>query len=313
MRTRTIQALLLSVASAALISSCGNSGSFKTDSSTGVVYRFLKHDDNGVKGTDSGYARAVLAYSEKTKDGKDSDLFNSRKRGGDSTGSIMLPLKKTYNGCLEQGLLMMSVGDSAEFQINADSLYIKYFHAPADKLPPGVTGTTIYTFRIKLTSFLSKAEVMAQQNKQREEYMQKMMARKAMESSSIADYLKTNNYENVKPTEDSIFFLERSKAKGKAIKDGDSVEVAYTGMLLNGTIFDQSKKGPDNHNLKIVYSPKATLIQGWIKVLATMHQGEKVKVLIPSALAYGPRGAGQIIAPFSPLVFDMEVVNVKSN
>lgn len=312
MRTKTFQLFFLSVASVAFITSCNHSsGSFETDSKTGVTYRFIKHDDNGTKGTDSDYAKAVLSYSEKTKDGKDSILFDSRKRG-DSTGAIQLALKKTFDGSLEQGILMMSPGDSAEFQINADSLYLKTFHAPADRLPPGVHGST-YTFHIKLVSFTTKKEMMDEMNKQRQQYMQKMMARKSMESASITAYLQANHYENVKPTADSIYFLERGKAKGRQIKDGDSIEVAYTGMLLDGTVFDQSGKGADHGNFKLVYSPTAGVIQGWIKVLGTMHEGEKVKVLLPSAMAYGPRGAGQMIAPFTPLLFDIEVIKVKSN
>lgn len=318
MRTKTIQVFFLAIAAVAFITSCNHSGKgFETDSKTGVVYRFIKHDDNGVKGTDSGYARVVLSYSDsslKGKDGKDSIMFNSRKRSNDSTGTIVLALKKSFNGCLEQGILMMSAGDSAQFQINSDSLYIKTFHAPPDRLPPGVHGKT-YIFQIKLVSFVTKKEMMDEQNKQRQQYMEKMMARKAMEKSSIADYLKNNHYENVKPTSDSIYVLERTKGKGRQVKEGDSLQVVYVGTLLDGTVFDNSDKGPGHTTLPLLYSQdqnKIRVIQGWIKVLATMHEGEKVKVLIPSAMAYGPRSQGPI-TPFTPLVFDMTLVSIKSN
>jgi FKBP-type peptidyl-prolyl cis-trans isomerase FkpA len=310
MRTRTITSFFLAVASIALITSCGHSG-FQTDSKTGVVYQFIKHDESGVKGTDSDIAKLVLAYSTKTKSGKDSDLFNSRKRGGDSTGVIPLRLQKTFNGCLEQGILMMSPGDSALFQINADSLYLKFFHAPADKLPPGVHGST-YTFRISLKSFMTKKDMQDEQNKQRQKMMEQIMARKSMEAPAIAAYLAKNHYENVKPGADSIFILEDKKGKSREVKEGDSLEVGYTGRLLNDTIFDFSDKGPGHRTYKLLYTKNAALIKGWISVLGNMHEMEKVKVLIPSAMAYGPRGGGPI-PPFSPLVFDIEVVSIKSN
>lgn len=310
MRTRTITSFLLAVASIALISSCGHSG-WQTDSKTGVVYQFIKHDDNGTKGTDSDYAKVILAFSMKSKAGKDSDVFDSRKRG-DSTGQLTLSLKKTYHACLEDGLELMSPGDSAEFQINADSLYLKYFKYPPQRIPPGVTGTTIYTFRIKLKSIMTKKDIMEESNKQRQKYMEKMMALKATEAPAIASYLTSHHYENVKPTADSIFILEDTKGRGRQIKEGDSLDVGYLGSLLNGIGFDSSNRAPGHSTYKILYKKNAPLIKGWLTILPTLHEGEKVKVLIPSAMAYGPQGGGPI-PPFSPLVFDMTIVKVKSN
>jgi FKBP-type peptidyl-prolyl cis-trans isomerase len=314
MRTRTLKLALLTFASAAILTSCKHTGDWETDSKTGVVYRFLKHDDNGMKGSDSGAAKVVLSFTGKTKSGQDSVFFDSRKRG-DSTGAITLSLQKTYHACLEEGLLLMSPGDSAEFQINADSLYLKFFHYPPNRIPPGVTATTVYTFHIKLISFMSKKGIAEENNKQRQKYMQQIMARKAMEANSIADYLKKNNLENVKPASDSIYYIETKKGKGKEIKEGDSIQVGYKGMLLDGTIFDQSDKGPGHTTLGLLYSKDPNtirVIQGWINILGKMHEGESAKVLIPSALAYGARGMGPI-QPFTPLIFEMEVVSVKSN
>ena len=134
-----------------------------------------------------------------------------------------------------------------------------------------------------------------------------------MEAPAIADYLKQNHYQSVKPTNDSIFFLEHKMGSGKAIKDGDSVEVGYKGMLLDGTIFDQSDKGPGHKTMKIQYSQNAHLIPGWIKVLGTLREGDNVKVLIPSAMGYGAQQASQQILPFTPLIFEMQVVSVKEN
>lgn len=55
-----------------------------------------------------------------------------------------------------------------------------------------------------------------------------------------------------------------------------------------------------------------TLIKGWISVLGKMRQGEEVEVLIPSAMAYGAQGNLGIM-PFTPLIFDIDLVKVKSN
>src|SRR5581483_8543263 len=111
---------------------------------------------------------------------------------------------------------------------------------------------------------------------------------KNAEVDSIRKYLAAKNI-HVKPTiVDSFYVLERSGTPGRLIHEGDSVEVKYTGMFLNGTVFDQSDRGDGGPGtFKIVYWHNAKLIQGWLDVLETLHQGETVRILLPSSLAYG--------------------------
>jgi len=144
--------------------------------------------------------------------------------------------------------------------------------------------------------------------------MQAAQILKAHEPDSIGAFIQ-KNYPTVKPDADSIFYLSVTKGKGKAVKDGDSIQVGYVGRFLSGRVFDASDKGPGHGTLGLKYSkdPNAIrVIQGWINVLGKMHEGDKVTVLIPSSLAYGARGMGPI-QPYTPLVFDMELVSVKSN
>ena len=316
MRTRTLKLLFLTAGSVAFITSCNHSsGGFDTDSKTGVVYRFIKHDDNGKKGMDSDFARVIMVVSEKSKSGKDSILFDSRKNGGDSTGTIPMPMLKTFTGCLGQGLQMMSPGDSAQFEINADSFFVREQHRPANRIPPGITGSTIFTWNIKYVSLETKKEMDAEINKQRMQQYQQFIAMRAKEYTSIADYLKTNKYEKVKQADDSIYYLETKKGKGKQIEEGDSVQIKYVGTFLDGKEFDKSDHGPGHQTMGLIYSKDERVIrviQGWIDVLGKMHQGDKYKVLIPSMLAYGPRGYNGI-PPATPVIFDMEAVSVKSN
>ena len=79
------------------------------------------------------------------------------------------------------------------------------------------------------------------------------------------------------------------------------------GPTVNGEVFD-----PGTQPFKIVYSKTTPVIQGWISILGKMSQGDKIKVLIPSKMGYGARGGGPI-QPYTPLVFDMELISVKSN
>ncbi|HRX84266.1 MAG TPA: peptidylprolyl isomerase [Phycisphaerae bacterium] len=85
----------------------------------------------------------------------------------------------------------------------------------------------------------------------------------------------------------------------------DTVQVNYTGWLFDGTMFDASSKhgGPAKFPLNRV-------IRGWTEGVGLMKVGEKRKFVIPPELAYGPRGAGGLIPPNAPLVFDVELLAI---
>jgi FKBP-type peptidyl-prolyl cis-trans isomerase FkpA len=285
---------------------------FKTDPS-GLQYRFIKQDKNGAKAPENDVARITMLWTGKNAKGDaDTVIRNSYLKinnFGDSLGTILVPLQKIFQGSLEQGIMMMAKGDSAIFLVNTDSLFIKAFHFPsADKFPPFVKNNHTFSFYIKLVSFETKDQAMAEKKAARESEMKK---NKIQESVNIATFLK-KNYPAVKPETDSIFYLETVKGKGPQVKEGDSLEIKYKGTFLDGKVFDQSDKGPGPGTYKIVFTRNMALIQGWISVLGKMNEGDKVKVLIPSKMAYGPQGRSQI-PPYAPLIFDMELVRLKSN
>jgi FKBP-type peptidyl-prolyl cis-trans isomerase len=278
-------------------------GHWQTDAQTGVRYIMLKHNNKGNKASmgDVAFVQLLMISS------KDSILRDSHKNNRDSTGSIPVMLKHSFVGCLEDGIALMSAGDSARFSINTDSLYLKRFNK--QQLPPYEIPGAHDTFNVKLVRFMTedqlKEERMAKMKKMQEEREKSRLD----EPAKIAKYLKDHNI-TVKPTEDSLFFISRSGGSGETIKNGDSVEVAYTGYLLDGTIFDKSDHGPGNMTFKLAYGPNADVIASWIKTLGTMRVGEKVKMLTPSKMAYGNRQASQLITPYCPLIFDIEVIRV---
>jgi FKBP-type peptidyl-prolyl cis-trans isomerase len=119
-------------------------------------------------------------------------------------------------------------------------------------------------------------------------------------------------------------FLEKNKAKSgvkttasglqmEVVKDGtgatpgdtDVVKVHYTGTLINGTKFDSSVDRGEP-----VEFPVNQVIPGWTEALKMMKVGEKVKLVIPAKLAYGPQGRPGI-PPNSTLLFDVELIDVK--
>jgi|SRR6185312_3143411 len=306
---RGVSLLIVAISVSGIVSA--QEKSFKTDDKTGVQYRFIKHTKKGSPYAGKEFARAVILWTGPTVKGdKDSVYLDTHKTGGDSAGGIVIPVKSIYRGSLEDGLKMMMQGDSAEFKINADSLYIKAFHVNAQRIPYFITNKTLFTFAVKLLSFETKDEMTAGRQAEVKRFMAKRDARKGQEVKEISAYLQQNHLD-AKPDADSIFYLQVTKGTGAQVQEGDSLDIKYTGMFLDGTVFDKSDRGVPPGTFKILYTKNIALIQGWIKVLAQMNEGEKVRVLIPSAMAYGVRGAAKI-EPYTPLIFDIEVVRVKS-
>ena len=86
----------------------------------------------------------------------------------------------------------------------------------------------------------------------------------------------------------------------------DSVQVLYTGMLINGKVFDTT--GPADPRTFIVYQ----LIPGWVEALLKMRAGAHWHIVIPANLAYGEKGVGNgLVPPNQTLVFDMTLVSVR--
>jgi FKBP-type peptidyl-prolyl cis-trans isomerase FkpA len=290
-----------------VISATAQEKGFKIDPATGVEYRFIKHEKKATSVSPPGgdFGRVIMLWTGKNAKGDaDSVYLNSRKAGGDSLGALTIPLKKSFRGSLEDGISMMMVGDSAVFRINADSLFIKTFHAPAERIPHFIKGT-VFTFNIKLLAFKTNDEMLAERNAQIKKRMQQAQAIKGQESIDITAYLQKNNLASVKPDADSIFYLQTTKGTGPLVQEGDSVEIKYKGTYLDGGTFD-----PGSQPINMVYSRSMSLIQGWVKIIGKMNGGDKVRVLIPSKMGYGANGMGPI-KPYTPLIFDMELVSVK--
>lgn len=120
-------------------------------------------------------------------------------------------------------------------------------------------------------------------------------------------FLKANaSKPGVKTTSSGLQYLVLQEGKGKTPKSTDTVLVHYKGNLLDGTEFDSSYK----RNEPISF-PLNGVIPGWTEGVQLMKEGGKIRLFIPSALAYGSRGAGGVIPPDSTLVFEIELLKVQ--
>ena len=94
---------------------------------------------------------------------------------------------------------------------------------------------------------------------------------------------------------------------GAYAKATDQVKCHYEGTLIDGTLFDSSIK----RGQPAVFGVNQ-VIPGWVEALQLMPEGAKWKLYIPSDLAYGAQGAGEMIPPHSTLIFEVELLEILS-
>lgn len=105
-------------------------------------------------------------------------------------------------------------------------------------------------------------------------------------------------------TESGILYQIMQQGEGASPTDDDSIFAHYEGSFIDGKVFDSSYKR--GRALKLYTSD---VIKGWGEVLKMMKPGSKWKVVIPPELAYGEKGAGDVIGPNSTLVFTIELIS----
>jgi len=94
-------------------------------------------------------------------------------------------------------------------------------------------------------------------------------------------------------------------AEGEKPSRDSTVRTHYHGTLIDGTVFDSSYQRGEPAEF-----PVSGVIAGWTEALQLMSPGAKLRLYIPHNLAYGERGAGNAIAPFSALIFDVELLAI---
>lgn len=147
------------------------------------------------------------------------------------------------------------------------------------------------------------------------EFSKKMQEKQAEKVKDLAEknrkageFFLTENKkkEGVITTESGLQIVVLEEGDGPKPKATDQVKVHYQGTLLDGTEFDSSyKRGQP------VTFPVNGVIAGWTEALQLMKVGSKVRLFIPSDLAYGQRGAGQKIGPNATLIFEVELLGIE--
>jgi peptidylprolyl isomerase len=108
---------------------------------------------------------------------------------------------------------------------------------------------------------------------------------------------------------DGLAYQEEVIGHGAMPKVGDTVTVHYVGRLTNGKKFDSSRDRGQPFSYQIGVGQ---VIKGWDEGILSMHVGGRRELIIPPSLAYGATGAGGVIPPNATLLFDVELLSLKS-
>ena len=114
--------------------------------------------------------------------------------------------------------------------------------------------------------------------------------------------------DSAEETQSGLKYVITKPGTGDKPKPNQTVSVHYAGYLMNGQKFDSSF----DRNQPIEFPIGAgRVIKGWDEGIMLLNVGTKARLIIPSELAYGPKGAGGVIPPDATLVFDVELIGIK--
>ncbi len=306
MKLKNVIALTLLVVSVHALAQ--NSGEMQR-MSNGLQYKiFTSNNGAKIKLND------VVSFNVIEKTDKDSVLSNSFTSGQPASIFIQ-PSKSSLD--LMDFFQLLSVQDSAMVKIPSDSLFADTTRM---QRPPFFPEGSFLNLIVKIEKVQSEEEVKAEQQKMMDTYKKAMDSLKANELTSINKYIADNKLVLKQTPSGLQYTITTPSLKGRPLA-GDTVFVNYTGRTLEGKVFDSSieaeakRAGLEQPGRQ--YEPislavgQGEVIKGWDEGLLLLNEGSKATFLIPSELAYGQQGAGADIKPFSPLVFDIELVKVK--
>ncbi len=266
------------------------------------------------------------AGKEKIKEGDFVSLGVILKRDDDSVlvssyemdqPNYIAAQKPMYEGDIFTALGMLGEGDSAIFKLNLDTLTSK----TGQPRSPEMKGEhIIYTFKINkvipkgdLNDSLFNAEIEKYIAEDREKA-------KNAEAGKLENYIKEHKLETEKTASGLQYYIEK-EGDGPKAAVGDTVVVHYTGRFLGGKVFDTSvkeeaQKAGVYNQMREPYEPMkipigiGAVVPGWDEGLALLPKGSKATLVLPSNLAYGENG-NMGIPPYTPLAFDVEIIDIK--
>ena len=225
----------------------------------------------------------------------DSLLFSSSDLGEEFRMRLAAPSDK---GCIEEALMLLHEGDSAVIKVDA----IKFFVKSQGKasIPAFIKKGDRLVFNVKMKKIVSGLDYA---NANKDMYQKRIDE----ENSLINRFLINMNYP-LKKTDSGLHILTINKGAGKKPSVGSTVKIDYTAAFIDGSVFDSTLERSEPFSF---VTGKKEVIVGLEEAVMNMQVGDHCLVIIPFRLAYGDQKYGNVIPPFSTLVFEIELLDAK--
>lgn len=161
-------------------------------------------------------------------------------------------------------------------------------------------------YDVELVNIMDKADVDREKEAKRKKETAEADKAQTMEAKLISDYIKKNNI-TVAPTASGMYYIETVKGTGKSPENGKNIKAHYTLYNIEGKKLQSSLDGGQAFTFAL---GQGQVIRGWDEGFLLMKEGGKARFIIPSALAYGGTARGEDIPAYSPLIFDVELIEV---
>lgn len=202
-------------------------------------------------------------------------------------------------GFLEDILLALHKEDSATFWIPEYML----FEAIKHPRPATVKAGSTLTYHIKVLKVQNREEV-------ENDAKQIVHDQRQKDEKAIATYIAQNKLKDLKKTYSGIWYTVEREGEGDFAQKGDVVAVRYVGKFLDGKVFGSSDE--DGRLFEFPVAEKFAM-QAFDEMLLLLKKGGKATFVTPSYLAYQAQGMAKIVPPNTPLVFEIEFVDIILN
>jgi FKBP-type peptidyl-prolyl cis-trans isomerase len=293
MKKRISISFMAIIATALFFIACNSKYPGFTKADSGYYYKFYTENKDSLKPVEGNLMTLKIRWRVKVNE-KDSVLYDSKS----NPKAFVIPLTKPgYKGDLYEALAMTHKGDSVTFVIKADSFYLKTARYP--ELPKIIDSTSMLYFDIKVINIQSTEQM------EKERLAEAALLQKA-EPEKLNQYIAMNNI-TTKPLPSGLYFMETKAGTGRGIAKGDMVKLNYSVSLLDGKqLFSTVQQGGP---MPVEFG-KPFENKGLEEAVGMMKKGGTAKVIVPSALAFGAEGRGQMVAPYTTLLYDVEVVDI---
>jgi len=280
---RFLTLILLSL----LIVSCNKSGKI-IEHEKGFKYIPFRHSDYGL----SPRVGDIVTVYFKVTTPNDSILQEENNL------NLQVQQPQHQGGTIDEAFMFMNRGDSMAFFINGHNYYEYYMK---ETPPEFLAKNDLLRFDIVLHDVMSM--------KKFEELRRQRLSTGELEEKILLDnYLERVSKKRTE-IDSMLFWIPEIDTKGRLIKENDIVEIHYIAYFIDGKIFSETYQS-DSPFIFTVGDNR--VIEGFNKVMPHIRNGSKGRIVIPSYLGYGSKGLPDLVPPFTTLIFDIEVVSVKT-